>query len=120
MATMDMVARFGGRPASFLDTGGGISSENMAEALRLSCADPGVRGVVVNIFGGINDCAEVARGIARVFDNDGPAVSLVVKMRGHSQEEAWALLEERKLAVIRHGTTEEAVRTLCRRLEEVK
>jgi succinyl-CoA synthetase beta subunit len=120
MATMDMVARCGGRPASFLDTGGGISSENMAEALRLSCAAPKVRGVIVNIFGGINDCAEVARGIARVFDEDGLPVSPVVKIRGHSQEEAWALLEERKLPVIRHGTTEEAVRLLCRRPEEVR
>ncbi|MDR2743962.1 MAG: acetate--CoA ligase family protein [Desulfovibrio sp.] len=120
MATMDMVEYCGGRTASFLDTGGGISSENMAEALRLSCANPEVRGVVINIFGGMNDCAEVAKGISQALDNDMPAVSLVVKLRGHSQDEAWALLENRKLPVIKYGTTEDAVRTLFRQFGEVK
>lgn len=118
MATMDMVNRCGRRPASFLDTGGGISSADMAEALRVSIATPGVRGVVINIFGGINNCGEVAGGIARVLDEDAPKVKIAVKMRGHSQDEGWALLEARHIPVVKYGTTEEVVRTLIDSLEE--
>ncbi len=117
MATMDMVNHCGRNPACFLDTGGGISSANMAEALRICCSDPKVKGVVVNIFGGINNCAEVAKGIATVLDADNPAATLVVKMRGHSQDEGWAMLEEKNLPVIKYGTTEDAVRELCGLLE---
>lgn len=112
MATMDMVNHLNSRAASFLDLGGGISAENMAEALRISYATKGVRGVVINIFGGINNCYEVARGIAEVLDNDRPASRLVVKMRGHSQNEGWALLEERNIPIVKYGTTRDAVQTL--------
>lgn len=112
MATMDMVNRYAARPASFLDTGGGINSVNMAEALRVSLATPGVRGVVINIFGGINNCEEVAKGIAHVLDEDAPTARIVVKMRGHSQDEGWALLEARQIPIVKFGTTEEAVRLL--------
>lgn len=117
MATMDMVNHCGAKPASFLDTGGGISSDNMAEALRISLATPGVEGVVVNIFGGINNCLDVARGIRAVLDEDGPEKKLVVKMRGHSQDEGWALLEERNVPLVKYGTTREAVRLLLAELE---
>jgi succinyl-CoA synthetase beta subunit len=117
MATMDMVTRCGGKPACFLDTGGGISSQNMAEALRICSSYPGARGVVINIFGGINNCAEVAKGIAGVLDTEKNIPSLVVKMRGHSQDEGWAMLEERKVPLIKYGTTEDAVKTLCGLLE---
>jgi succinyl-CoA synthetase beta subunit len=117
MATMDMVARYGCAPSCFLDTGGGISSANMAEALRICCSYPGVRGVVINIFGGINNCAEVAKGILSVLDAEKNLPPLVIKMRGHSQDEGWAMLEEKKLPIIKYGTTEEAVKTLCERLE---
>ena len=113
MATMDMVTRYVKQPACFLDTGGGIRSENMAEALRICCSYPGVKGVVINIFGGINNCAEVARGIIKALDAEKNAPALVIKMRGHSQDEGWALLEERKLPVIKYGTTEDAVKTRC-------
>jgi succinyl-CoA synthetase beta subunit len=117
MATMDMVARCGAKPACFLDTGGGISGANMAEALRICCSYPGVRGVVVNIFGGINNCAEVAAGIAAVVDAEPDMPPLVVKMRGHSQDEGWAMLEERKVPLVKYGATEDAVRSLCGLLE---
>jgi len=117
MASMDIVNACGCRTASFLDTGGGITSANMAEALRVALATPGVEGVLINIFAGINNCAEVARGIALVVDEDNPTAALAVRMRGHSQEEGWALLEARGIPVIRHGATEEAVRQLAALLE---
>lgn len=118
MATVDMVNHCGGRPASFLDTGGGISTDNMAEALRVSIATKGVKGVVINIFGGINNCAVVARGIARVLDEDHPRVRLSVKMRGNSQDEGWAMLEARGVPIVKYGTTEEAVQSLVTALKE--
>jgi succinyl-CoA synthetase beta subunit len=112
MATMDMVNFQNSTAASFLDLGGGISAVNMAEALRISIATKGVRGVVINVFGGINNCLDVAQGICEVLDNDKPAARVVVKMRGHSQDEGWAMLEERKVPIIKYGTTRDAVQTL--------
>lgn len=109
MATMDLVQFLGGRPASFLDTGGGISAERMAEALRISLATPGVRAVVINVFGGINNCEIMAKGISEVIDQDQPAATIVVKMRGHSQDEGWKMLEDRNVPLIKFGTSDEAV-----------
>jgi succinyl-CoA synthetase beta subunit len=109
MATMDMISHYGARPACFLDTGGGISSEKMAEALRICLATPGVEGVLVNAFGGINNCEWMGRGIANVIDEDHPTVKILVKMRGHSQDEGWKLLEDRHIPIVKFGTTEEAV-----------
>ncbi|MHB1651313.1 MAG: ADP-forming succinate--CoA ligase subunit beta [Desulfitobacteriaceae bacterium] len=116
MATMDLVSHFQGKPASFLDTGGGISSERMAEALRISLATPGVEGVIINVFGGINNCQIMAKGIAEVIDEDQPSAQIVVKMRGHSQDEGWKILEERNVSIIKFGTSEEAVQSLLTRV----
>jgi succinyl-CoA synthetase beta subunit len=109
MATMDLVSHYNAKPACFLDTGGGISSERMAEALRISLAAPGVKAVVINVFGGINNCEVMAKGIAEVIDRDRPVPGIVVKMRGHSQDEGWKILEDRKIPLIKFGTSEEAV-----------
>jgi succinyl-CoA synthetase beta subunit len=109
MATMDLISHYGATSACFLDTGGGISSEKMAEALRICLATPGVKGVLVNAFGGINNCEWMGRGIANVIDEDKPTVKILVKMRGHSQDEGWKLLEDRNIPVVKFGTTEEAV-----------
>ena len=109
MATMDMISHYGAKPACFLDTGGGISSEKMAEALRICLATPGVEGVLVNAFGGINNCEWMGRGIANVIDEDKPTAKILVKMRGHSQDEGWKLLEDRNIPIVKFGTTEEAV-----------
>jgi succinyl-CoA synthetase beta subunit len=63
MSTLDEVKRAGGSPANFLDIGGGARADQVAEALRVVLLDPGVKGVLFNIFGGITRCDEVARGI---------------------------------------------------------
>lgn len=118
MATMDAVAQQGGRPVNFLDTGGGISRDRMAAALRLVLANNGVKGVVINIFGGINNCLTVAQGITDVVDSDHPAAEIVVKTRGHSQEEAWSLLAKYDMGVVKCGTTVEAVRMLLRSIQK--
>ena len=112
MATMDFISHYGAAPACFLDTGGGISSEKMAEALRICLATPGVEAVLVNAFGGINNCEWMGRGIANVIDEDKPTKKILVKMRGHSQNEGWKLLEDRRIPVVKFGTTEEAVKQI--------
>jgi succinyl-CoA synthetase beta subunit len=114
MATMDLVSFFKAKPACFVDTGGGISAEKMAEAVRIALATPGVQGLLINAFGGINNCEWMARGISRVIDEDQPKVKIVVKMRGHSQDEGWKMLEDRNIPIIKFGTTEEAVEQIVR------
>lgn len=117
LATMDTISALGSRPANFLDVGGGVSQEGMSAALRIVAATPGVEGILINVFGGINNCAVMARGIASVLDSDGLSVPLVVKMRGHSQEEGWATLAIRGVEVVKYGTTGEAVTQLLAQMK---
>lgn len=112
MATMDMVNYTEHGAGSFLDTGGGISAERTAEALRISMATPGIRGALINIFGGINNCEIIACGVVDYLESDDSGRPVVVKMRGHSQDEGWALLEKHNVPCVKFGTTEEAVRLL--------
>lgn len=116
MATMDMISVHGGRPANFLDLGGNATEEKTATALRIVLKTPGVEGVLFNAFGGINNCERMAKGIVRVVDEVHPRQAVVVKMRGHSQEEGWALLESRQVPIVKFGTTEEAVLLLMERM----
>jgi len=109
MASMDMVSLHGGRPANFLDLGGGASPEKAAAALKIVLKTPGVEGVLFNVFGGSNNCEQMAKGITRVVDELDPPQTIMVKMRGYSQEEGWKLLEERNIPIVKFGTTEEAV-----------
>ncbi|WP_422393179.1 Succinate--CoA ligase [GDP-forming] subunit beta [Moorella humiferrea] len=118
LATMDTVIRMGGKPASFLDLGGGITAEQMIAALEITLKIPSIKGIIVNVYGGINNCYTVAQGITALLDKS-PAVRqipLVVKMRGHSQEEGWSLLEKYGVEVIKTGTTAEAVKRLLMQL----
>ncbi len=118
MASMDMIAAHGKKPANFLDLGGGATEEKTAAALRIVLKTPGVKGVLLNLFGGINNCEQMAKGIVRVVDEEKPNQVIVVKMRGHSQDEGWALLEERKIPIIKLGTTSEAVILLNEKVKE--
>jgi succinyl-CoA synthetase beta subunit len=116
MATMDMVVEAGGRPANFLDLGGGASSKKTASALRMVLKTPGVKGVIMNLFGGINNCEVMADGIAEVVLKDTPSVPIVVKMRGYSQDEGWRILEGVDIPTVKHGTTESAVSLLMEKV----
>lgn len=110
LASMDTVIDLGGRPASFLDLGGGISAEQMAAALEITLRIPSLKGILVNVYGGINNCFIMAQGIVKVLDKlVAQNTRLVVKMRGHSQDEGWELLEKHNLSVVKNGTTKEAV-----------
>ncbi|MDR7521862.1 MAG: ADP-forming succinate--CoA ligase subunit beta [Armatimonadota bacterium] len=89
MSTLDMIAHFGGRPANFLDVGGGATTENMAQAMSIVLRKPGVRALFVNIFGGITRCDDIARAIAA----QPPPVPMVVRLTGTNEDEGRAILE---------------------------
>ncbi len=112
MSTMDTIRYYGGKPANFLDIGGGASEEKMAEAIKIIASQQGVKGLVINVFGGINNCEFMAKGIRKAIIEDNIKIKMVVKMRGHFQEIGWNILEEMQIPVIKYGTTEEAVKLL--------
>ena len=93
MNTLDLVKQQGGEPADFLDVGGGASAEKVRNALEMVLLDPTVRGVFINIFGGITRGDEVARGVIAARDQLKISKPLVVRMTGTREEEGRALLE---------------------------
>jgi succinyl-CoA synthetase beta subunit len=84
MATMDIIQHFGGRPANFLDVGGGASQEQVAAAFKIILQDPNVKGILVNIFGGIMDCDIIAKGIVAAVKQTGLKLPLVVRLEGNN------------------------------------
>jgi succinyl-CoA synthetase beta subunit len=92
MATMDIIQHFGGQPANFLDVAGGAKADKVAAALRIILADPKVKVVLFNIFGGITRCDEVARGIVGALDEVKPNIPMVARLVGTNQEEGNRIL----------------------------
>src|SRR5438876_12081128 len=82
MATMDIIQHFGGSPANFLDVGGGASKEQVAAAFKIILADPNVKGILVNIFGGIMKCDVIAEGILAAAKDVNLKIPLVVRLEG--------------------------------------
>ena len=107
MATMDLVKHYGGRPANFLDIGGSSNPEKVVNALRIILADPEVKAVLFNIFGGITRCDDVARGIIQAAAQIKIDVPIVVRLTGTNEAEARALLAETELVAAE--TMDEAV-----------
>jgi len=93
MATMDIIKYLGGEPANFLDIGGGASAEKVAAAMRLILADPNVKAILINVFGGITRCDEVARGLISACDQVKPSVPIVARLVGTNEEIAKQILE---------------------------
>jgi succinyl-CoA synthetase beta subunit len=100
MSTMDIIKHFGGEPANFLDVGGGASAEQVAAAIRIITADPNVRGIFVNIFGGIMRCDTIASGIISGVKEVGLAVPMVVRLEGTNVELGKQMLEESGLNLV--------------------
>ncbi len=94
MATMDAVKLHGGEPANFLDVGGGASADQVAKAFSLVTADPNVRAILINIFGGITRGDVVARGIAEALDRVAVSVPVVVRLSGTNAEEGQRIISE--------------------------
>lgn len=99
MATMDIIQYYGGKPANFLDVGGGATKEKVAEGFRIILEDPKVQAILVNIFGGIMDCAVIAEGIIAAAKQLDITLPLVVRMEGTNVEEGKRLLKESGLEI---------------------
>ncbi len=108
MATMDIIQHFGGMPANFLDIGGGARADRVATALRLILADPRVKAILLNIFGGITRCDEVARGIVSVLDELRPHLPIVARLVGTNEAEGRQILESSGYGIITATTLAEA------------
>src|SRR5438105_3275457 len=94
MTTLDMVARVGGKPANFLDIGGGAKAETMYKALTFVARDPQVKGILVNIFGGITRGEEVAKGVIMAQAELPKGMPIVVRLSGTGSEEGKAMLKD--------------------------
>ncbi len=94
MTSMDIVKLFGGEPANFLDIGGGAGADKVAAAMRIILSDPNVKAVLLNIFGGITRCDEVARGILAAMQEVKPKVPMIVRLVGTNAEEGRKLLAD--------------------------
>lgn len=99
MATMDIINYYGGKPANFLDVGGGSSKEKVAEGFKIILSDKNVKTILVNIFGGIMNCATLAGGIIEAAKEQTVMVPLVVRMEGTNVEEGRRLLDESGLKI---------------------
>jgi succinyl-CoA synthetase beta subunit len=97
MATMDIVKLYGGDPANFLDIGGGAQADKVAAALRIILSDSRVKAVLINIFGGITRCDEVARGVLEAISTLTVKVPFVVRLVGTNEEEGRQILAEANL-----------------------
>lgn len=114
MATMDTIRHYGGRVNNFLDLGGGVTAEKTYQAMRILLQNESTDYILVNVFGGINNCADMAEGISRACTELGIQKPVVVKSRGFNQEQGWNIYEKLGFAQTKYGTTDEAVQTLLR------
>ncbi len=108
MATMDTIKLFGGEPANFLDVGGGATAEKVTEAFKIMLANPKVKGILVNIFGGIMRCDTIAEGVMAACKAVNLTVPLVVRMKGTNEEIGKKMLAESGLPIISADTMAEA------------
>jgi len=100
MATMDIIKLYGAEPANFLDVGGGASKEKVTEAFKIITSDPNVKGILVNIFGGIMRCDIIADGVIAAVRDVGLEVPLVVRLEGTNVEKGKEIIETSGLNVI--------------------
>ena len=100
MATLDIIKLYGEEPANFLDVGGGATEEKVTAAFKIITADPQVKGILVNIFGGIMKCDVIARGVIAAVKTVGLSVPLVVRLEGTNVEEGKAIIRNSGLNVI--------------------
>jgi succinyl-CoA synthetase beta subunit len=100
MATMDTIKLFGAEPANFLDVGGGATAQKVTEAFKLMLKNPAVKGILVNIFGGIMRCTTIANALVEAYKTVGFNVPLVVRMKGTNEELGRKALKASGLPII--------------------
>ena len=114
MSTMDIIKHFGGSPANFLDVGGGASKDQVQAAFRIILTDPKVKGILVNIFGGIMDCNTIATGVVAAARELGLKIPLVVRLEGNNVEAGKRTLAESGLKIESADSMADAAREIVR------
>ena len=119
MATMDLIQLAGGKPANFLDVGGGANVERIANGFRIMMSDPNVRAVLINIFGGIVRCDRVANGIVQALERVKVTVPVIVRLEGTNAQEALEILRNSGLEFLLAESFEDAARQVTAALSRV-
>jgi succinyl-CoA synthetase beta subunit len=120
MATMDIIKLYGAEPANFLDVGGGASKEKVAAAFKIITADPKVKGILVNIFGGIMKCDVIAEGVVAAVREVGLEVPLVVRLEGTNVEQGKKIINESGLNVISANDLDDAAQKIVNAVNGAK
>ncbi len=114
MSTMDIIKHFGGNPANFLDVGGGASKDQVVAAFKIILGDPNVKGIFVNIFGGIMDCNVIAQGIVEAVKEVGLKLPLVVRLEGNNVAAGKATLNASGLKLVSGDTMADAAQKIVK------
>ena len=114
MSTMDIIKHFGGNPANFLDVGGGASKDQVVAAFKIILGDPNVKGIFVNIFGGIMDCNVIATGIVEAVREVGLKLPLVVRLEGNNVAAGKRTLAESGLTIVSGDTMADAAQKIVK------
>ena len=117
MATMDIIKLYGKEPANFLDVGGGASKEKVAAAFKLILSDKNVKGILINIFGGIMRCDVLAQGVVEAAKEVNLKVPLVVRLAGTNFEEGTKILQESKLKIISASDLNDAAKKIVNEIK---
>ncbi|WP_454684326.1 ADP-forming succinate--CoA ligase subunit beta [Ancylobacter moscoviensis] len=118
MATLDIIKLYGESPANFLDVGGGATEEKVTAAFKIITADPNVKGILVNIFGGIMKCDVIARGVIAAVKAVGLQVPLVVRLEGTNVEEGKQIIRDSGLNVIPADDLDDAAQKIVKAVKE--
>jgi len=117
MATMDIIKMFGEEPANFLDVGGGASKEKVSAALKIILSDKNVKGILINIFGGIMRCDVLAQGVVEAAKEIKIQVPLVVRLAGTNFEEGKKILDESNLKIISAADLSDAAEKIVKAIK---
>ncbi|MEI2736142.1 MAG: ADP-forming succinate--CoA ligase subunit beta [Rhodoblastus sp.] len=118
MATMDIIKLYGESPANFLDVGGGASKEKVTAAFKIITADPNVKGILINIFGGIMKCDIIAEGVIAAVKEVGLKVPLVVRLEGTNVEQGKKIIKDSGLNVIPADDLDDAAQKIVKAVKE--
>ena len=119
MATMDIIKLYGAEPANFLDVGGGATKEKVTEAFKIITSDPQVKGILVNIFGGIMRCDVIAEGVVAAVKEVGLKVPLVVRLEGTNVEKGKKIINESNLNVIAANDLKDGAQKIVAAVKEI-
>jgi succinyl-CoA synthetase beta subunit len=114
MATLDIIKLYGAEPANFLDVGGGASKENFSAAIKIILSDKNVKGILINIFGGIMRCDVLAQGVVDAAKKTHLKVPLVVRLAGTNVEMGKEILKESNLKIISANNLADAAKKIVK------